>query len=892
MSGETFFTAGGTLRSDAPSYVERSADNDLLNLVLAGRLCYVLTTRQMGKSSLMTRTAHRLRERHVQTAIIDLTAIGTATLDEWYVSVLDDLAGQLGLVTDAEAWWFSQAALSPVRRFSKFMRDVISAECAGLVALFIDEVDSALKLPFSDDFFAAIRALFNPASPNLSVVLLGVAQPNDLIKAVDRTPFNVGERINLRELSSVAAHPVLVKGLPHVAPAAIERIFDWTDGHPYLTQKIALAMSAESAWTPAQVDELVHALFVTERARTTDSNIQFVAGRMTNSPNREALLRLYRQVLRGKRVLNDEASDLQRELKLYGLVKVGEGERLRVRNRVYATVFDAAWLREWLPHRRPLALMMVLLLSVLLIGSLAWNVRQQQQTEAELLALNLTQFAESADSSSRLNTLNRIIALDENSALNRFNALSQAEQIALFEQGDPVPAAALTALVYETANDTLLLEAMVQALGDTPLAIEIQSWLRARENVETGNDEQARIEYSVAIALNPDNSVTRYERALTHARLGEGAAAVEDLTWLYQFEEWRERVETVVGDSADIQTYLRENGGALADLVPTLTATQVAVAQRAPTSSATPIPPSPTATSSATPIAPPQTLSPTPLVAKLVTEPLPFEPTETFGTIVYTCFVVNIDQLCAIDATGENQRQLTFEETTDWYGSISADGDILFSSRRTNAFGIHRLTADGTALLTPPRNGDYAPELSPDGNEIVFTRAESDVQNVWIMGADGSVPFPLTDSDTLDALDPTWSPDGSEIAFALRLPNGEGYMPHIVGRNGKNLRQLNLPIDNIGGRSDWSPDGKWLLIYAGERGARNIYAAAVDGSEMRQLTTFGDNLAPAWSLDGNWIVFTSYRDGDNDLYVMRPDGSDVRQLTRNDSADWQPRWGR
>jgi hypothetical protein len=48
----TFYVTGGTLRHDAPSYVERQADKDLLDGLLKGEFCYVLTSRQMGKSSL------------------------------------------------------------------------------------------------------------------------------------------------------------------------------------------------------------------------------------------------------------------------------------------------------------------------------------------------------------------------------------------------------------------------------------------------------------------------------------------------------------------------------------------------------------------------------------------------------------------------------------------------------------------------------------------------------------------------------------------------------------------------------------------------------------------------------------------------------------------------
>src|SRR6266480_3434504 len=80
-----FFVTGGTLSPDAPSYVPRQADDDLLAGLRAGKFCYVLTSRQMGKSSLMVRALGRLRQDGFEVVVLDLTEIGqNVTPEQWY----------------------------------------------------------------------------------------------------------------------------------------------------------------------------------------------------------------------------------------------------------------------------------------------------------------------------------------------------------------------------------------------------------------------------------------------------------------------------------------------------------------------------------------------------------------------------------------------------------------------------------------------------------------------------------------------------------------------------------------------------------------------------------------------------------------------------------------
>ena len=115
----SFYVTGGTLRRNAPSYVSRLADTELYEALSRSEFCYVLTSRQMGKSSLMVRTVKRLREDNVAVAVLDLTAIGqNLTVEQWYDGLMSRLGQQLGLEDELLDFWEAHPEWGPLQRWT------------------------------------------------------------------------------------------------------------------------------------------------------------------------------------------------------------------------------------------------------------------------------------------------------------------------------------------------------------------------------------------------------------------------------------------------------------------------------------------------------------------------------------------------------------------------------------------------------------------------------------------------------------------------------------------------------------------------------------------------------------------------------------------------------
>jgi Tol biopolymer transport system component len=227
---------------------------------------------------------------------------------------------------------------------------------------------------------------------------------------------------------------------------------------------------------------------------------------------------------------------------------------------------------------------------------------------------------------------------------------------------------------------------------------------------------------------------------------------------------------------------------------------------------------------------------------------------------------------------------------------------VLFVSGHTDKMKLDLFTMlpDGSqrTRLTSTDDLELDPVWSPDGRQIAFAAvtssdSEDDPSEIFAMNADGSHRRQLTRMGDW-AFAPAWSPDGKRLAFTVMPSEDDEPLIYRIDADGRNLTRLGK-----GAMPSWSPNGSKLL-YTGHEVLKSESSTievlrlcvmdAADGKNTRRLTD-QDAMMGAWSPDGKRIAYIAASVSEQgDLFVMNADGSRRRQLTRTKDSELGPQW--
>jgi len=248
-----------------------------------------------------------------------------------------------------------------------------------------------------------------------------------------------------------------------------------------------------------------------------------------------------------------------------------------------------------------------------------------------------------------------------------------------------------------------------------------------------------------------------------------------------------------------------------------------------------------------------------------------------------------------MDYDGAGQKQLTHVGDIALSPHVSPDGNrVAFSGMTKEGWQIQMYSLELGRLVTFPRfpGDNYSPAWSSDGQTLAFSSSRTSNTEIYTVSASGGSLKRLTENKGPD-VSPTWNPKtNAQIAWV----SGRTGLPQIYTMASDGTNATRVTDQGYAVSPSWSPNGQflafaWVRHYGpGEPGASDIYVMDIASKQWAQLThDNARNDFPSWAPDNRHIVFQSNRTGRTQIYSMLADGSEVRQLTTA-GENSQPNW--
>lgn len=329
-------------------YIERAADRQLKSIVdEMGRPGYVLVARQMGKTNLLI---HMKRTRTADLVLYKDLSAQFDTSRSFFRDIIDSLLESFEEFQQLQELICSQRnnELEANVEYDRHLRLILKLTKKRVIIV-LDEVDSLVNAPFSDVIFAQIRSMYFsrinfPEYERLTYVLSGVAEPTDLIKNKNISPFNIGEKIYLEDFDYSEFLGFILKSRLDLSEEVLKYIYSWTSGNPRMTWDICtevedLVISGQ-AIDKDSVSEVVNKLYLRDFDRAPVDHIRTIVE--SDKVIRDAIA----SIRWGKSEFVDDKT--KSRLYLAGITGSAGGE-VQIKNKIIDETLSDTWLKSVTP---------------------------------------------------------------------------------------------------------------------------------------------------------------------------------------------------------------------------------------------------------------------------------------------------------------------------------------------------------------------------------------------------------------------------------------------------------------------------------------------------------------------------------------------------------------
>lgn len=333
-----------------PLYVRRDADKQVESIISdMGRPGYVLVSRQMGKTNLLLHAKSKLERESDAFVYVDLSNV-FETAKGCFQNIIDTAIDSYEKFDKVAELIYKQRKelndIPPHKQHTNELRLLLEALQDGKLVIILDEIDALTKTSYSDQIFSQIRSMYFAARVNykgfnnLTYLLSGVVEPNEIIKDPKVSPFNIGQKIYLNDFSKEEFLDFLKIAKLDLNEDSLNRIYYWTHGNPRMTWDVCADIESEIEnieCTPDLVDNVVNKLYLKSFDKAPIDNIRELVSK--DKELRNSIVEI--SYGNGKSI----SDKIKSKLYLAGIINYNDRD-ITIKNQIIAEALSLGWIRS------------------------------------------------------------------------------------------------------------------------------------------------------------------------------------------------------------------------------------------------------------------------------------------------------------------------------------------------------------------------------------------------------------------------------------------------------------------------------------------------------------------------------------------------------------------